>query len=187
MWQTILQKIQLHQVKYCMSEVSLRVRHTMSRQPHGRKIPCVQLVIQYGGILSHRQVKIEYSNILTMTWRHYLRWRNLEDVLLTADDKLNTNRGVTALWDKQLSCLLSKFLQSLCVCLCGLIFRICSYHHTMARKVLRGPHTINHVAQNCFAQHKFAHSRSSQSAPYTINQLHNTQCCATWLIVYGPL
>jgi hypothetical protein len=34
---------------------------------------------------------------------------------------------------------------------------------------LRGPYTINHVAQNCFAQHKFAHSRSSHSAPYTIN------------------
>jgi hypothetical protein len=26
-----------------------------------------------------------------------------------------------------------------------------------------------------------------QSAPYTVNQLHNTQCCATWLIVNGPL
>jgi hypothetical protein len=32
-------------------------------------------------------------------------------------------------------------------------------------------YTINHVAQNCFAQHKFAHSRSSQSAPYTINHV----------------
>jgi hypothetical protein len=36
---------------------------------------------------------------------------------------------------------------------------------------LRGPYTINHVAQNCFAQQKFAHSRSSQSAPYTINHV----------------
>jgi hypothetical protein len=30
---------------------------------------------------------------------------------------------------------------------------------------------INHAAQNCFAQHKFAHSRSSQSAPYTVNHV----------------
>jgi hypothetical protein len=36
---------------------------------------------------------------------------------------------------------------------------------------LRGPYTINHVAQNCFAQHRFAHSRWSQSAPYTINHV----------------
>jgi hypothetical protein len=36
---------------------------------------------------------------------------------------------------------------------------------------LRGPYKINHVAQNCFAQHEFAHSRSSQSAPYTINHV----------------
>jgi hypothetical protein len=26
-----------------------------------------------------------------------------------------------------------------------------------------------------------------QSAPYTVNQLHNTQCCATRLIMNGPL
>jgi hypothetical protein len=26
-----------------------------------------------------------------------------------------------------------------------------------------------------------------QSAPYTVNQLHNTHCCAAWLIVNGPL
>jgi hypothetical protein len=38
-------------------------------------------------------------------------------------------------------------------------------------EVLCGPYTINHVAQNCFAQHKFAHSRSSQSAPYTVNHV----------------
>jgi hypothetical protein len=37
--------------------------------------------------------------------------------------------------------------------------------------LLCGPYTINHVAQNCFAQHKFAHSRSSQSAPYTVNRV----------------
>jgi hypothetical protein len=36
---------------------------------------------------------------------------------------------------------------------------------------LCGPYTINHVAQNCFAQHKFANSRSSQSAPYTVNHV----------------
>jgi hypothetical protein len=41
----------------------------------------------------------------------------------------------------------------------------------VGRTALRGPYTINHVAQNCFAQHKFAHSRSSQSAPYTINHV----------------
>jgi hypothetical protein len=34
-----------------------------------------------------------------------------------------------------------------------------------------GPYTINPVVQNCFAQLKFAHSQSSQSAPYTVNHV----------------
>jgi hypothetical protein len=46
-----------------------------------------------------------------------------------------------------------------------------SRHAYFPTSSLRGPYTINHVAQNCFAQHKFAHSRSSQSAPYTMNHV----------------
>jgi negative regulator of genetic competence, sporulation and motility len=53
------------------------------------------------------------------------------------------------------------------------VFTILYYHflHSSIILVLRGPYTINHVAQNCSTQHKFAHSRSSQSAPYTINHV----------------
>jgi hypothetical protein len=42
---------------------------------------------------------------------------------------------------------------------------------TWNKRTLCGPYTINHVAQNSFAQRKFAHSRSSQSAPYTVNHV----------------
>jgi hypothetical protein len=50
------------------------------------------------------------------------------------------------------------------------------YYGTLYNKwqynlLLCGPYTINHVAQNCFAQHNFAHSRSSQTAHNTVNHV----------------
>jgi hypothetical protein len=80
---------------------------------------------------------------------------------------------------------------ALCKC-ANWLCRTCTPHHTVAGKSsvclplqlpkrpsphqlhtgpLRAPYTINHVAKNGFAQHKFAHSRSSQSAPYTFNHV----------------
>lgn len=38
---------------YALSNISLRMRHTSSRQPYKRKFPCVQRDLRYGDCLFH--------------------------------------------------------------------------------------------------------------------------------------
>jgi hypothetical protein len=52
---------------YFVSKTSLRVHHTLNRQPCGRKGMCAQRDLRYGDFGSHRMSKIEYTNSLMMT------------------------------------------------------------------------------------------------------------------------
>jgi hypothetical protein len=47
---------------YYLFETCVRVGHTLSRQPYGRKLMCSQRDLQYGHFGSHRMLKIESND-----------------------------------------------------------------------------------------------------------------------------
>jgi hypothetical protein len=53
-----------------LSKTSLWLRHTLSRQPNGRKFPYVQRDIRYGDFGSHCKLKIESSSFIMMMEIH---------------------------------------------------------------------------------------------------------------------
>jgi hypothetical protein len=69
--------------------------------------------------------------------------------------------------------------------------RLDSNWHTLCNLTTHNANELRNsrVAQKISEQFWFyaTDCANCQSAPYTVNQLHNTQCCATWLIVNGPL
>jgi hypothetical protein len=52
---------------YTSFETSQKTRHTMCRQPYGRKIPYVQQDLRCDDFGTYRVLKIEFSNFLIIT------------------------------------------------------------------------------------------------------------------------
>jgi hypothetical protein len=51
-------------IRYCLFKTSLWVRHNKSRQPYGKKKPCIQRDFRYADFGSHCMLEIESSNFL---------------------------------------------------------------------------------------------------------------------------
>jgi hypothetical protein len=53
----------------CVSKTILRVRHSLSRQPAGRKAPCVRRDLRYGDFGFHCMFIIQSSDFIMMMYR----------------------------------------------------------------------------------------------------------------------